>query len=307
MNNEKIIEINGRKIPVGRVKHWQYAPWSIEPFRSELETIRWMALERLCSAWNSLDPDPILEMLGDGFAYGSYWVRNELDLAGYRRYLPGKFKTFREKNKRPSADIVVLYAGLTPMEFPYALRIVHGETVTLLTLQFSGASITSLYMTDPEIFTYEPTFAKGGIVESSGEPRVFHHQCVPSDAGREMKDEEFHAFAVECVFGLFREAHVNVCGVHTNTYKEFPSIVTQCGCDRLFHRVDVALPCGDGTVCEVEADEYVAAAAANDAMPLVMPVSLYCSETNGGAPVCGGSFFMKVGEARLLGGDYAQS
>jgi hypothetical protein len=45
--------------------------------------------------------------------------------------------------------------------------------------------------------------------------------------------------------------------------------------------------------------DYIAAAEMHRAWPMIMPVSLFCTETDGLEPICGGSFFLKIHEARL--------
>ncbi len=301
MNNEKIIMINGAKVPVASVKHWQYVPQSIVPMRSEEETLRWMALEKIRRGWDQLDPDSILECLDESFTYGSYWVcQTNLDLSGYRNYLPKKFDTLRRNNSRPRVDIVVLYEGLAPSGFPYALRLIQRDVTALLTLGFRGVKVSSLYMTDPDIYTYEPTFAKGGITGPNGEPRVFRHACAESDKGRPMDETTLQEFAVECVAQLYREAGAEVVGVHKSGYKEFPNLVVKCGPDLYYHRIDITDRANDEAVAREEREEFIATAKMHDAWPMALPVSLFCTDTSGGAAVCGGGFFMKVFESRSL-------
>lgn len=301
MNNDKIIMINGAKVPVSRIKHWRYAPQDIVPMRGEEETLRWMVLETIKRGWNQLDASLILDCLGNGFSYGSYWVNGtDLDLDGYRDYLPKKFDTIRKSGSKPRADIVVLYEGLTPEEFPYAVRLIQGDATRLLTLRFNGVKVSSLYMTDPDIYTYEPTFAKGGICAENGGPRVFVHACDASDRGRPMSEMECQAFAVQCIEQLYREAGAEIEGVHKSGYKEFPNLIVRCGCDLYYHRIDVSDRANDGRHADEELDEFAATAKMHGAWPMSMPVSFWCEDTNGGEAVCGGSFFLKVLESVII-------
>jgi hypothetical protein len=162
MNNEKIIMINGAKVPVASVTHWQYVPQSIVPMRSEEETLRWMAFEKIRRGWDQLDPDSILECLDESFTYGSYWVsQTNLDLSGYR------------------------------------------------------------------------------------------------------------------------------------------------GPDLYYHRIDVTDRANDEAVAREEREEFIATAKMHGAWPMALPVSFFCTDTDGGTAVCGGDFFMKVLESRLLCTDQA--
>ncbi len=300
MNNNMLIDIGGQKVPVAKVKHCLFAPHSFVPFRSELETAQWAAFKALWEAWDTLDAALVSDWLSPGFTYGSYWVKNQtLNRADYLEYLPGKFKTIRASGSKPKLSMAVLYEGLAPQDFYYALEMTQGEVQTLLIVTFDGSMISSLYMTDPKIFTYERTFAKGGILDENGEPRLFHHSCAATDAGKPMSAEQRVAFAVESVATLLKEADAYVSGVFKSVFKEFPNIITTSGDDTFYHRIDVSIPSKDGSVSSSEIADYVAAAKLHKAWPMIMPVSLFCTETDGLEPICGGSFFLKIHEARL--------
>ncbi len=302
MDNKKFILLNGMKVPVAKVKHWRKAPQNIIPMRSEAEMLRWTAFERIRRGWNLLDANLILESLHERFTYGSYWVRAEdLDLEGYRDYLPKKFNTMRTSKRGPEVGIAVLYESLSPEEFPYALRLVQGDTTTLLTMQFTGSQVSSLYMTDPDGYTYEPTFAKGVILDAdTGEPRVFQHECNRVEQGRPMTEQELQQFGVQCIAQLYREAGAEIEGVYTNTCKEYPNVITRCGCDLYYHRVDLSERTGADELPNDGRREFVAIAKKNGAWPMALPVSLWCADTNGSVAVCGGSFFLKVREAEIV-------
>lgn len=301
MNNDKLIEINGMKIPISKVRHWRYRPEEFIPNRSEDEAVMWSLLTQVKSGWDALDANRITSLLSDDFSYGSYWVKGQdMGIKAYRDYLPEKFETISRTGSRPQIDIVVLYEGLTPTDFPYALRLRQGNVSAILMLKFNGGKVSSLYMTDPEIFTYEPTFAKGGIVDENGEPRLFVHECDEKRAGCPMTKEEMQEFVVRCVSGLMREAGDELDGVYKSPYKEFPSIVTKCGCDVFYHRIDVANYDKNSVVMESELQEFINTAKLHRAWPMVMPVSLMCATSASGASVCGGGFFMKVLESRRV-------
>ena len=300
MNENMMIEINGQKIPISKVKHWRFAPHEFVPFRSAQETAQWSAFLALRKAWDTLDASVIAPYLSNDFSYGSYWVKGQnLNLAGYLDYLPSKFDTIRRTGSKPQLALAVLYEGLAPQDFCYALEMTQGDVKTLLIVSFDGGQIQSLYMTDPQIFTYERTFAKGGILDENGEPRVFKHTCEANEAGKPMTLGQQVAFAVENIATLFNEAKADVPGVFKSAYKEFPNIITKTGDDTFYHRIDVSTPANDCKISAAEIAEFSAAAKMHHAWPMVMLVSLFCSETNGGTPLCGGSFFLKVHEARL--------
>jgi len=301
MNNDMMIMINGQRLPVSRVKHWAFSPESFVPNRSESEMMQWNILKGVKDAWERLDPSVFMRVLSPGFSYGSYWVNsNNLDRDGYQKYIKEKFDTIRRTNATPKLDVVVLYEGLAPEQFYYALRMRQGNVETLLTFRFDEQGLASLYMTDPQIFTFEPTFVKGGIVKDNGEPRIFKHTCPSAREGTLMSAKQLQEFAVECVTKLYREAGAIVSGCFKSVYKEFPNIITKCGPDTFYHRVDVSMPDEQNRVSGEEIEEFLSAARANNAWAMVMPISLYCTETNGEQPLCGGSFFMKAMESRRI-------
>lgn len=296
MNEDKVIVVDGRKVAVSAVRHWRYSAESIAGTPAD----RWDVLERLKAGWDNLDADLILGLLSDRFSYGSYWVNSSLDRTGYGEYLPEKFRTIRNSDTAPKTDIVVLYEGLAANQYPYALRLIQGSNTALLTVNFDDAGVSSLYMTDPDIYTYEPTFRKGGVMSADGEPMCFRHECESRDAGREMTVGELQDFAVNTVAGLFRVSNAEIVSVHRSAYKEFPNIITRSGCDVLYHRIDVENHQREGVVCQEEASDYISTARKGNAIPLVMPVSFWCTDTDGGCAECGGSFFLKVQEARRI-------
>ena len=157
-----------------------------------------------------------------------------------------------------------------------------------------------MYMTDPDIYSYEPTFAKGGIRDENDEPRVFRHECEEPDRGRPMSEKELQGGAVKCIEQLYREAGAEIEGVYKSEYKEFPNLIVTCGCDRYYHRIDVSGCANDGAVVGEDREEFIAAAKRHDAWPMVLPVSFWCADANGGEAVCGGSFFMKVRESVIV-------
>lgn len=302
MNNGMMIMINGQKVPVSKVKHWSFAPDRFVPNRSDAEIRQWSIFMGVKDAWERLDPGIFMKVLSPSFSYGSYWVRSgDLNRDRYQEYIKGKFDTIRRTNSGPKLEVVVLYEGLAPEQFCYALRMRQGEVTTLLTFRFDDQGLASLYMTDPQIFTFEPTFAKGGIVGADGEPRMFRHECAPGEAGQRMSRESCHAFAVECVAELFREAGAEIAGNFRSDCKEFPNIITKCGADTFYHRIDLAQPAGDHAPHAGEFEEFVAAARQHGAWPMVMPVSLLCADADGSQPLSGGNFSIKCLESRRVG------
>lgn len=288
-------------MPVSRVKHWRFCPEEFLPDRTEIEMLQWASLEAIKLGWERLDASLIFRVLDENFTYGSYWVKGQvLDLAGYCDYLAKKFETILKSGTRPKTSVAVLYEGLTPERFHYALCLTQGSVTCLLTVAFNGEKVSSLYMTEPDIFTYEPTFRKGGITGDNGEPMPFVHCCNSSDKGRKMTPSELQAFAVECVVSRMQRAGGNVTGVHRHFCKAFPNIITKCGSDTFYHRIDVFLPTEGEELIENDMLEFVETAQSHNAYPMSMPISLWCMDSEDASPVCGGTFFVKVFESRIV-------
>ena len=300
MNDNMLVRIDGQNVPVKCVKHWSFSPESFVPNRSEREMHQWGLFQKIKDAWVRLDPSIFMKVLSPNFSYGSYWVNQNLDCKGYQHYIREKFNTIRVSNSKPELQEVVLYEGLAPQDFCYALRMRQNNIETLLTCKFDDYGIVSMYITDPQIFTFEPTFSKGGVVDEKGEPRLFTHVCSPDLIGKVMSASQLQEFAVECITLLFKESGAEIVGGHKSCCKEFPNIVTKCGPDTFYHRIDVSSASEDYVIYREDVKEYLAIAAEKNAWPMVMPVSLFCAETGGRDCLCGGSFFIKALEARKL-------
>ena len=289
MKNGKMIALDGRKVPVSRVKHWRLSPEGVNPRGRE-----WQLLDAVKEAWERLDASHVGDWLGEGFSYGSYWVADSLDKAGYLGYLPKKFASIGKTGTKPDIHVAVLRESLTPDVFPYALHLTQGEVQTLLTFTFLRGWIEGLYMTDPEIFTWEPAFRQGGILDGNGEPRVFAHHCPDGEAGKGMTEADEKAFAVECVAGLFTEAGASVGPLYKGGYREFPNIVVRVGDDTFYHRVRLEREAG------ADLEEFAETARSHGAWASDMEVSLFCFDTDGREAVRGGSFAVKVKEGRAV-------
>ena len=128
MNNNMMIEVDGRRLPVSKVKHWRFSPHTFVPFRNEKESAQWAAFMTLWETWDTLDASKIEPYLSPDFTYGSYWVKSKmLDRKGYLDYLPPKFNSIRQSNSKPTLALAVLYEGLAPQDFCYALEMIQGD------------------------------------------------------------------------------------------------------------------------------------------------------------------------------------
>ena len=57
-------------------------------------------------AWETLNPELIIENLDETFVYDSQWVLESLDYKGYTEYIRAKFKTIKQSGAGPIVKIV---------------------------------------------------------------------------------------------------------------------------------------------------------------------------------------------------------
>ena len=56
-------------------------------------------------AWNTLNPELIIQHLSPKFIYDSQWVFNSLDYHEYKDYIRGKFETIRKTGSSVKAEM----------------------------------------------------------------------------------------------------------------------------------------------------------------------------------------------------------
>ena len=304
MNNEKVIAVNGRNTPVANVRHWRLNPEDFLPMGRNGASPMWQLLMLIKQGWERLDANLVLSALDDEF---SYWddKGQRIDLEGYRDYLPISFDAIRRESALCQVDLVVIYESLYPSCFPYALRLVFKNAIRLLTIGFNRGKVSALIMSDPDIFTYEPTFAKGGIVQEEGLPRVFDHNCHETDRGRRMTDEEAQSYAVLIVTDLFKEARAEILEPNERSCGNIPCVITKCGPDVYYHWLSLSFfnmkagshdPIGHS---DEMMREFCAEAQARGAWPMMMSVS-FANMLGAGEPLCGDPYCFRVFEATPL-------
>ena len=304
MNNQKVIEVNGRDTTVSDMRHWRLNPEGFLPMGSKEASLMWQLLMRIKQGWERLDANLILSALDEEF---SYWDDKGqcINLEGYRYYLPISFDAIRRDAALSQVDLVVIYESLYSSCFPYALRLVFKNAIRLLTIGFNYGKVSALIMEDPDIFTYEPTFAKGGIVQEEGLPRVFGHKCNETDRGRRMTDAEAQSYAVQTVTELFKEARAEVLEPNERFCGNIPCVITKCGPDVYYHWLSLSFfnmkagshdPIGHS---DEMMREFCAEAQARGAWPMMMSVS-FANMLGAGEPLCGDPYCFRVFEAMPL-------
>ena len=310
MNNTKFVaDANGRETAVANLRHWRLHPEEFLPIgrngSSPEWQPEWQLLMQIKLGWERLDANLILSALNEEFMY---WddKGHRLDLAGYRYYLPISFDAIQRDAALCQVDLVVIYESLYPRCFPYALRLVFKNATRLLTFGFNNGKASVLYMADPDMFTYEPTFAKGGILQEEGLPRVFDCKCHETDRSRRMTDAEAQYYAVQIVTELFKEARAEVLEPDERFCGNIPCVITKCGPDVYYHWLSLSFfnmktgsnnPIGQ---CDEEMiREFSSQAQARGAWPMIMDVS-FANMLGGDEPLCGDPYCFRVREAMPL-------
>ncbi len=296
MKNNKLIMIDGVKVPVSKVRHWSWDKDADEPSASPENEARWGAFTAVLRAWRDLDTAAFREHLSDDdYEYGSYWVRDPMvGKNAYLDYITKKFTTIKAQGKAPSLAVVVIRESLSPQTYCYAILFRQGNESSILQFSFKGTKISRMYMTDPDIFTYEPYVV--GVLDGNGEPRMFRHSPgSPEREGQAMTKDELVSFLTTIAATVFKEAGCEIVSVNRRDVPEYPNLVIEQGAVRLFLKIDPFLPpSSKGSAKPADFPELAEIAAQADAVPMLLPVGVFCMDTNGQTPICGATFAAKI-------------
>jgi hypothetical protein len=301
INGEKEIKINGQKILVKQVKKWPYNNENDNPFVSKLNMSRWEAFLSVKKGWDTLDADEFLPILDKNFEYGSYWVHEpNLKLDDYKNYIVGKFDTIKKTDSRPEITVVVLKEGISPANYTHALFL-HQKTESsinqaLLVFDFNGDKISSLYMTDPDIYSFESY--RIGILDTNGEPRMFKHSATKERMGEIMTDKELIVFAIEITNAILNESEKKIISINIIDDKSFPDIIYEDkGIQYYVKLIPFLPPKKDIDISYGERLTFSCFAATQNAYALVLPIGFYCIDTFGISPLNGSTFAIKFNNA----------
>jgi hypothetical protein len=301
VKGEKEIKINGKILLVKQVKKWQYNNESDNPFISKLNERRWEAFLSVKKGWDTLDAGTFLPMLDENFEYGSYWVNEpNLKLAVYKDYITGKFNTIKKTSSQPEITVVVLKDGISPANYTYALFL-HQETgssvnESLLVFDFNGDKISNLYMTDPDIYSFESY--RIGILDTNGEPRMFKHSAIKERTGEIMTDNELIVFGVEITNSILNESGKRVISINISDDKSFPDIIYEDkGMQYYVKLIPFFPPAKDIDISYGERFTFSCFASIQNAYAVALPIGFYCIDTFGTSPLNGSTFAIKFNNA----------
>ena len=150
--------INGQKpAPGAKLMRWGYSFTGDASLESPTGKARMEIIQKVRHAYERLDATVFREVLADeGFTYGSFWVKEEMQgKAAFCDYITGKYATMARNHSGPQVSVARLTEGLFPQDFPYALYMRQGNVQTMLTFRFDGERISSMYMTEPTLFSFE--------------------------------------------------------------------------------------------------------------------------------------------------------
>jgi len=301
INGEKEIKINGQKISVKRMKKWSYNNEADNPFISTMNERKWNAFLSVKRGWETLNADEYLPILDDNFEYGSYWVNEpNLKLAKYENYITGKFDTIKKSSTQPEITVVVLKEGISPVNYTYALFF-HQETASdtneaLLIFDFIGDKISSLYMTDPDIYSFASY--RIGVLDTNGEPRMFQHSSTQVRVGEIMTREELMRFAIEITSAMLDESGKKVVSTNTVCDESFPDIIYEDGNVSYYVKIIPFLPpVNDVDIPLEDCFAFSCFAATQNAYAIALPIGFYCMDNFGSSPINGSTFAIKFDNA----------
>jgi len=154
MKEDKKILVDGMLTDVAHVRHYSYDTNHGDSSRIELDSRRMSVIRKVLDAWRRLDASVFSQVLHDDFRYDSHWVKETLDRSGCLKYIAEKFQTIARANSGPQEECVELTEGLLPIVYPYAIYMTQGTVQTLLLFTFVGDKISTLSITDPDLYTY---------------------------------------------------------------------------------------------------------------------------------------------------------
>jgi hypothetical protein len=301
IKGEKEIKINGQKMLVRQVKKWQYNNEDDNPFVSKLNECRWEAFLSVKKGWETLDAGEFLPILDKNFEYGSFWVHEpNLKLDVYKNYIADKFNTIKKTASQPEIAVVVLKEGIVPADYTYALFL-HQKTdssvnESLLIFDFNEDKISNLYMTNPDIYSFESY--RIGILDTNDEPRMFKHSTTKERIGKIMTDKELLVFGIEITNSILNKSGKKVISINIADDESFPDIIYEYkGIQYYVKLIPFLPPTKDIDISYGERFTFSGFAATQNAYAVALPIGFYCMDTFGTSPLAGSTFAIKFNNA----------
>lgn len=300
MKEEKEILFEGKRIKVSQCKHWHVPINRDTPSKSEINAKRFSIVKTVRQAWESLSVAPIRSLLDESFSYSSYWVQEAMHgAATYLDYLHGKFLAIQKSDSQPSISLVFIQESLLfPAFFSYALFLNQNGIETLLLIWFKDDKICELFMTDPDLFTFEKyNDPSECLLDGNGEPLIIKHSC-PSDSrlGKKMAPEELQTFACKIIADIFTRKGATIESTSPSRNQEKPDLIMRYHNQSVYVKaVPFFSPQTDAFAKDLKVDALWAnEARKNKSRALYVTLGLFCVETDGENGICGGSFTCKL-------------
>ncbi len=305
MNNEKLVRIGNELVPVAKIKHLTLDTQKDHPFTSKESEERLNVLLKIKEAWETLDDTIFSKALSDNtFQYGSYWVSETMyGKRKYLDYIKGKFDSIRRTQSGPIIAIVLLKESIAPQEYTIALHLTQGTVETLLTFTFDGTEVTSMYMTDPDIFTYAPLYRSNrtpqdgdicGFLDPNGEPLLFKHHPLPEEEGKPLSRKQLFAFAIEQYAKVLLEQGHQVISINRHPVNVYPNIVIalESGRRRYILVELILAPETKGNIKLNALTDFLELCKYRNAKPEVHTLGAYCLENPN--PMAGDTFAFRI-------------
>ena len=133
------------------------------------------------------------------------------------------------------------------------------------------------------------------LLDENGEPRVFAHIAAFGREGMRMTEIEMKGFVIASLARVYQEQGMNVSFPHSSAETGSPDLILESrNGNNYFVLVDCfAFPSTEGNLKRSDLSAYRSNAEMVGALPTIAPVGIFCFDTDGLNPICGGSFALK--------------
>lgn len=140
------------------------------------------------------------------------------------------------------------------------------------------------------------------LLDENGEPRVFAHAATNERRGEEMSEAELLSFAVDVLVTVYEQQGMKVCDISKSATVKSPNFVLESRNGKLYFVLVncSSFPSTTGRLSGLDLSPYANEAHNNGALPTIAEVGVYCFDTDGAPPICGGSFAVKFDSLEAL-------
>lgn len=140
------------------------------------------------------------------------------------------------------------------------------------------------------------------LLDDNGEPQIFPHHPLAGRKGMEMTPREILGFAVDCLTDVYQKEGMLIIETNKSLDVSLPNFIMESINGKSYYvRVDpFVFPTLKSSFDIKTLSEFSRTAKAEKALPTLASVGLYCFDTNGLLPVCGGKFALKYDRLQAI-------